>query len=236
MGGSPGDFPPFCEVVVSIFQPVIQLLVRGGPAIAPLLVMAVGAVGLMLDRGRVLGRLSRLPASLLVRLEARPLDWVALEQDLMGLGPEHPVATFLLAVLDVRHQPSWYRESRTQEAVSDLEGELTRGLWLLETLVTAAPLVGLLGTITGMMGSFRLLGAAGQVDPMGVSAGVGEALIATAVGLVVALVALFGYNLASRRHARLMDRMEVLANRILDEARLESEAPGYAGLEVGGRS
>jgi biopolymer transport protein ExbB len=221
---------------VSIFQPVIQLLVRGGPAIAPLLVMAVLAVGLMLDRGRVLGRLSRLPDAVLARLDARPLDWAALERDLRALGPDHPVAMFLLAVLAVRDQPGWYRESRTQEAVSDLEGELTRGLWLLETLVTAAPLVGLLGTITGMMGSFRLLGSAGQVDPMGVSAGVGEALIATAVGLVVALVALFGYNLASRRHARLMDRMEVLASRILDEVRLESEASRGPGLAAGGRS
>ncbi|MEB3186714.1 MAG: MotA/TolQ/ExbB proton channel family protein [bacterium] len=221
---------------MSIFQPVIQLLVRGGPAIAPLLVMAVMAVGLMLDRGRVLGRLSRLPDDVVARFDARPLDWQALERDLRSLGSQHAVAGFLLAVLAVRDQPVWYRESRTQEAVSDLEGELTRGLWLLETLVTAAPLVGLLGTITGMMGSFRLLGSAGQVDPMGVSAGVGEALIATAVGLVVALVALFGYNLASRRHARLMDRMEVLASRILDEARLESEASSGPGLATGALS
>jgi biopolymer transport protein ExbB len=217
---------------MSVFHPVIQLLVRGGPAIAPLLLMAVVAVGLLLDRGRVLGRLSRLPEGLIVLLETRPVDWAGLERELGALGKDHAVARFLLAVLAVRHQAPWYRESRSQEAVSLLEGELTRGLWLLETLVTAAPLVGLLGTITGMMGSFRLLGGSGQVDPMGVSAGVGEALIATALGLIVALVALFGYNLATRRHARLMDRMEILATRILDESRLEHES-GPLSMRVG---
>lgn len=50
-----------------------------------------------------------------------------------------------------------------------------RGLWLLETIVTAAPLVGLLGTIAGMMHSFRLIGGDGLVNPAGVSGGVAQA-------------------------------------------------------------
>src|SRR5471032_2348214 len=67
-----------------------------------------------------------------------------------------------------------------------IEKSLSRGLWVLETTVTAAPLLGLLGTITGMMHAFNLIGASGLVDPTGVTGGVAQALIATALGLFIA--------------------------------------------------
>ena len=73
---------------------------------------------------------------------------------------------------------------------------------MLETIVTAAPLLGLLGTITGMIRAFRLFGAEGLVDPRGVTGGVAEALIATAVGLFIALVALFAFNYFSHRQGQ----------------------------------
>ena len=66
-----------------------------------------------------------------------------------------------------------------------IERELSPGLWMLETTVTAAPLLGLLGTITGMMHAFNLIGNNGLVDPTGVTAGVAQALIATALGLLL---------------------------------------------------
>ena len=91
---------------------------------------------------------------------------------------------------------------------------------ILETTVTAAPLLGLLGTITGMVRAFKLFGAEGLVDPRGVTGGVAEALIATAVGLFIALVALFAYNYFSYRVAQVMDEMEQLGTRIIDHIRL----------------
>jgi biopolymer transport protein ExbB len=73
-----------------------------------------------------------------------------------------------------------------------------QGLATLDTCITAAPLLGLLGTVTGMMATF---GALGEGD-LGASAsritgGVGEALIATAGGLVIAIIGLFPYNILS---------------------------------------
>ncbi|MEJ2645977.1 MAG: MotA/TolQ/ExbB proton channel family protein, partial [Gammaproteobacteria bacterium] len=104
--------------------------------------------------------------------------------------------------------------------------DLGRGLWVLETIVTAAPLLGLLGTITGMMHAFNLIGGAGLVAPKGVTSGVAEALIATAFGLAVALVALFGYNFFSRLQARTLDDMERIGTRLVDRLRLSADPCG----------
>jgi biopolymer transport protein ExbB len=96
-------------------------------------------------------------------------------------------------------------------------------LWVLETIVTAAPLLGLLGTIVGMMHAFQLIGAKGLVNPTGVTGGVAQALVATAIGLVIALVALFAFNYFSRRIDRLVDELEAFANSWLSDIRLARE-------------
>ncbi|MGP8089552.1 MAG: MotA/TolQ/ExbB proton channel family protein, partial [Syntrophobacteraceae bacterium] len=97
---------------------------------------------------------------------------------------------------------------------------LSRGLWMLETTVTAAPLLGLLGTITGMMHAFNLIGNNGLVDPTGVTAGVAQALIATALGLFIAVIALFAFNFFSRRQSQVLDEMERLGTRLVDHIRM----------------
>jgi biopolymer transport protein ExbB len=95
-----------------------------------------------------------------------------------------------------------------------------RGLWVLETIVTGAPLLGLLGTITGMMHSFNLIGGNGLVDPSGVTGGVAQALIATAFGIFIAIFALFGFNFFSRRHVQVLEEMERLGTRMIDNIRM----------------
>ena len=86
--------------------------------------------------------------------------------------------------------------------------------------MTAAPLMGLLGTITGMMQSFKVIGGAGLVAPTQVAAGVAQALIATALGLLIALVALFAFNFFSRMKSRALDEMERPGSRLVDRIRL----------------
>jgi len=78
-----------------------------------------------------------------------------------------------------------------------------------------------------MMHSFRLIGGDGLVNPSGVTGGVAQALIATAIGLVIALVALFAFNFFSRRIDRLMDELESFVNEALSDMRLAAE---HAGL------
>ena len=71
-----------------------------------------------------------------------------------------------------------------------------RGLTVVSTIITAEPLLGILGTVTGIMQTFGALnGAEGAVNPMAATAGIGEALVTTAAGLVASLILLFPYNI-----------------------------------------
>ena len=75
-----------------------------------------------------------------------------------------------------------------------------RGLTVVSTIITAEPMLGILGTVTGIMQTFGALNASGEtVNPMAATAGIGEALITTAAGLVASLVLLFPYNILAEK-------------------------------------
>jgi biopolymer transport protein ExbB len=164
-----------------------------------------------------------LPGALLEVLETYGFAWADLEQRVGQMDPHNYFGRFFRVILDSRTKPAWWVESRAAEEATLIEQALGRWLWILETIVTAAPLLGLLGTITGMIRAFHLFGAEGLVDPRGVTGGVAEALIATAVGLFIALIALFAFNYFSHRLAEVMDEMEQLGTRVVDSIRLEEK-------------
>ena len=74
-----------------------------------------------------------------------------------------------------------------------------------------------------MMHAFQIIGGSGVVNPTGVTGGVAQALIATAVGLLIALIALFGFNYFSRLQSQTMDEMERLGTRLIDHIRLDQQ-------------
>ena len=196
----------------------------GGAMIYPLLFLAVLALLFMLDKAFVYWRYVRLPATLLDLVETYGFAWPDLERQLAMLGVRNYFGRFFRAILENHTKPAWWVESRAGDEAQVIEKALSRGLWVLETTVTAAPLLGLLGTITGMMHAFNLIGASGLVDPTGVTGGVAQALIATALGLFIALVALFGFNFFSRLQSQTLDEMERLGTRLVDNIRLGENA------------
>lgn len=178
----------------------------------PLLVLALVATVILLDKAYLYWRHVRLPRSARADLEAG-----------VGarLGPAHVYGAFFATLQAHREEPDWWLEAQAQQSASRAEAWLSRGMWLLETIVTAAPLLGLLGTITGMMQAFRLIGADGPIEAAGVSGGVAESLVATAMGLVVALIAVFGYNYFSGLQSRTLDELERLGTQWLARRRLD---------------
>ncbi len=80
-----------------------------------------------------------------------------------------------------------------------VNGRINARLWLLDTIVTAAPLLGLIGTILGIMDTFNALSSGGISDPAAVSRGIASALAATAIGIGTALFGLLAYNLLHRQ-------------------------------------
>ncbi|RKF46883.1 MotA/TolQ/ExbB proton channel family protein [Paraburkholderia fungorum] len=203
----------------------------GGWVIYPLTVLAILAVAITLERAYVFLRFGRLPGTLhdaheithTMVASGSALDWAGRLKDASSQNAFRRMNAPWVPDPSV---PLWLREAKAQSVASQIERDMSKGFWVLETIVTAAPLLGLLGTIVGMMHSFQLFGGDGLVDPGGVTGGVAQSLVATATGLVVALFALFAFNYFSRRLERLMDELESFANARLSEIRLADTPAG----------
>jgi biopolymer transport protein ExbB len=198
----------------------------GGWAVYPLTVLAVAALAIMLDRAYAFWRFARVPAGLAdaIGQGGNEAGQVAAQQRFAALErlPSQHAFHRVGRLFDERSAPLWRIETKIDAVALQIQRDIGRGLWLLETIVTAAPLVGLLGTIVGMMQSFKLIGAE-LSNPAGITGGVAQALIATAIGIVIALVALFAFNFFSRRIDALMDELESFANEWLADLRIERD-------------
>lgn len=109
-----------------------------------------------------------------------------------------------------RMQNRQEQEDIAEAIYLSLKAKLQRFLWVLDTVVTAAPLLGLLGTILGIIQTFSALSQSGISDPAAVSAGIGSALLATAVGIVIALYGLIFFNLFQARVERISEHLRVI--------------------------
>jgi biopolymer transport protein ExbB len=101
----------------------------------------------------------------------------------------------------------------------EVDKKISARLWVLDTIITAAPLLGLLGTIFGIMQTFTALSEGGVSDPAEVSRGIGLALTATAIGIAVALVGLVGHNVLNRRAQLLTESFKLFVLRVTPAAR-----------------
>jgi biopolymer transport protein ExbB len=206
---------------------VLAAIRVGGWVIYPLTILAILAVAIALDRSYVFLRFGRLPAAMRGTHEIEgpgpSPDWAGRLKD---AASQNAFTRMSAPWAPDPSVPLWLREAKAQALASQIERDMSKGFWVLETIVTAAPLLGLLGTIVGMMHSFQLFGGDGLVDPGGVTGGVAQSLVATAIGLVVALFALFAFNYFSRRLERLMDELESFANARLSETRLADTPAG----------
>jgi len=199
----------------------------GGVTILPLSLLAIIALAIMLEKAYIYWQYARLPIELLSLAETYGFAWDDLEKRLYGLHNRNYFRRFFEVVLANRTRPAWWTESRAADEAQLIETSLSRRLWVLETIVTAAPLLGLMGTIAGMMDAFKIIGGSGIVNPTGVTGGVAQALIATAIGLLIALIALFGFNFFSRIQSQTMDEMERLGTRLIDHIRLDQQGEAH---------
>ena len=208
---------------MSELRSALNELQYGGAIVYPLLFLGVAAVLIILDRAVAYCRSLRLPRSLSALVETYGFEWDELERHLAALAPVNVYRRFFKVISENRGKPAWWVESRAGDEAGDIEKHLSRGLWILETVVTAAPLLGLLGTITGMMQAFKVIGGSGLVAPTQVTSGVAQALISTALGLLIALFALFGFNFFARTQSQALDHLERLGSKLIDHIRLDEE-------------
>jgi biopolymer transport protein ExbB len=119
------------------------------------------------------------------------------------------------SAIESQGQPAEHFEREVEESIMFQMRKLDRNLWVLDTAVTLGPLLGLLGTIIGMIGSFNILGASGTSDPMAVSGGIAHALIATACGLTIALVGVVALNYLNKRVRMVLLQMDLIKSMLV---------------------
>ncbi len=171
---------------------MIQLFIKGGPIMWPILLTSIVAVAVVIDRIVFMIRehQSRQPEiveQLLFQVETGAWD----EARKTGAGTNDFVARVLTYALS--HRERSLSHAVLHAASQELK-RFNRGLPVLDTIITLAPLLGLLGTVIGMIQSFGLLGASELEAPTAITGGIAEALIATAFGLGVAITALIPFN------------------------------------------
>ncbi len=204
-------------------QQTINIITLGGIAMYPLFLLAIIAVALIADKILLYRRLVKLPKSIVATVETFGFDWHNLEKQLQELPAQNFYRRFFSVIIDNKTKPFWWVESRAGDEARVIEKIFKQGLWALETIITAAPLLGLLGTIVGMINAFKVIGAEGLVNPTGVTGGVAEALIATAFGLLIAVASLFAYNYFSSKQDQTLDELERLGTRVIDHIRLDQQ-------------
>lgn len=195
----------------------LELFQHGGWVMYPLLACSILVVAIAIERSvyyRKTCGSNKIISEKIIEM-AKKNQW----QETENFCANHRgfVSDVLLNGLKYRECPMSMKES-FEEIVSVRANGLKRNLNYLDTIVTMAPLLGLLGTVIGMIGSFRVLDVAGD-NPALITGGVGEALIATATGLCVAVLALIVHSYFSNRLDSVLTDVENVCTLVISQIR-----------------
>jgi len=187
----------------------IELFVKGGPVMYPIVLVCITAIAVIAERAfwwlRTTARRQRvLVDDFFQALENDQVD----EALASSKGATDPVAKVVRQGLIHRHGAF---HGALQSAASSELRSAARFLPTLDTIVTLGPLLGLLGTVTGIMNSFTGMGDT-ELAIDKVTGGIAEALIATAFGLAIAIVTLIPYNWCLAKVTRLQQDLEFASN------------------------
>lgn len=176
---------------------ILDLFQKGGPAMWPLLVLSVLSLSVIFERFWFWLRILTQEKEIVERvLDAATDDW-EIATEIAKKATSQPIGRFLYAPLRLqKSDPETFRLALESTAAEEVAG-MRRGEKLLESVIALSPLLGLLGTVLGLIQSLRSIriGDLGTESAAGVTTGIGESLISTAAGLVVAIITLVFYRL-----------------------------------------
>jgi biopolymer transport protein ExbB len=187
-----------------------DLLQRGGIVMWPLLGISILVVTLAFERcwfWMATNRPSRLARLRRIGVLIRRGDRAAVR--VLNEGDRSVYGRVVALLIEDSKRPT---DAVLIEAVESQRPRMERFMVVLSTIITAAPLLGILGTVIGIISSFQVLSdQVAQTDPRAVSQGIAEALLTTAAGLSIALIALFPHNAFRAQIDRTLGRIEILA-------------------------
>jgi biopolymer transport protein ExbB len=204
---------------------VLEILIAGGWAMVPILLCSAVALAIILERFWSLRRSSVIPANLGAEVRewarTRKLDPAHLE----ALRSNSPLGEILAAALSVRLRPREIIKERVEDTGRHVVHRLERFLNTLGTIALISPLLGLLGTVFGLIDMFFAVMVSGVGDPLKMAGGIGQALVCTATGLCVAIPAYFFHRYFRGRVADYVVAMEQQVVLLMDELSAQAEPP-----------
>lgn len=182
---------------------------KGGPIVWPILAILVLGFIIVTERVFFLLRRKLNPGKIFSRIEksAESRNWEACQQACEPYA-KNPVIRVMQAGLHYRNLPREEMENALQEAILKEIPPMERFLSTLGMLAAIAPLLGLLGTVTGMINTFHVITQHGTGDPRMMSGGISEALVTTMLGLSVAIPIMLSHTLLSRAVENTIGQME----------------------------
>lgn len=208
---------------------MLEIVQAGGLLMWPIIACSVVAVGIVLERLWTLREKRVLPPSVANRVrelaEHNQLDIAQLQQ----LHQSSPFGQVLAAGLAYRHASRDVLKEVIEDTGRHVVYDLERYLNSLGTIAAISPLLGLLGTVSGMIRSFTAITTEGVGNPTVLAGGISEALVTTAAGLIVAIPALIAYRYLRSRVNGLVIKIEKESMRFI-EALLHQQRTGVFGV------
>jgi biopolymer transport protein ExbB len=193
-----------------------EIVRAGGLMMWPIILCSVVAAAIILERLWTLQDRRVLPPELTRRVWQLIEGNQITEPMIHALEQNSPLGKLLAVGLLNRHRPRTMLMERLEDTGRHVVHELERYLNTLGTIAGVSPLLGLLGTVTGIIKAFNAIEAGGAGDPRALSGGIAEALVATAAGLCVAIPSLFAYRYLRGRVERIVVAMEKDSIRLAD--------------------
>ena len=194
---------------------MLDFVVKGGPVMVPLLLCSVIGLGIIVERCLTLRRHRILRYDVLQRIEELLRDRKIPEASTLCKRYPSSMTRILLAAI-LNHDKS---RQEIKEIIEDAGRQeipvLERFLTVLGTIASISVLLGLLGTVMGMIRTFNSIAALGYGNPEALASGISEALVATATGLTIAIPTLVLYNVFTSKVDSLVIEMEKNALRML---------------------
>lgn len=205
---------------------MLEIVTAGGWLMLPILTCSVVAMAIVAERLWTLRQDKVVPLSLVNHARRLLADERIAEEKLGQLKRHSPLGRVLAAGLVNRNQSRESIRGAVEEVGSHVAHELQRFLNALGTIATVTPLLGLLGTVIGMIQVFTRITSAGVGNPAELAGGISQALITTAAGLAVAIPALMMYRYFKRRIEGLIVGMERESLKLIDSIELASARSG----------
>lgn len=206
-----------------------EIFKTGGPVMWPILLCSIIAAAILLERLWSLQDRRVVPPDLAGKVwklvESRQLT----DRHVTALAQNSPLGRVLAAGLANRHRGRDIIKEAIEDTGRHVVHELERFLNALGTIAAISPLLGLLGTVTGIIAAFNAITSQGVGDPRVLAGGIGEALITTAAGLLVAIPSLVGYRYLRGRVDGLVVDMEKEALRLVQALDVQSRAEQAQG-------